>query len=1002
LTELRFLATFSSTADDLQMIMRGNPPILELYREFLPSNKPWTTRLGEVNKIDASDSRILPFLSQLGVNVTTHRLSQVRQFDAYIRSLNKNSLKALEDKGTFQSVSLGYPRTGDGQGYIVRDLNTNETEFMLSLSSGLAENGVDDTAAEKLAQALVRLRGGSIALLKKHDVITQEDLVAIANLNLAGVDIVRLAASLNRELEGYARSGLSQDLIDKLITTHLLPNAEIKRLRLTYMIKPDDLGILQEALTYQRVEAWVQRVRAAQGARGTILPKNIRRHDASVPLRTDEERRKLLNNLLSIANVLKHRAFVTRPDSKFVYKNIAQQPTYYAVDVSRSDFHFQPGDYVRDLRTGNIFYVGFVKEIGKQVRLMSLSKDERVDSQIGHLRLPETGEMEILERADEIDVTPLVELTAVLNAIEKLRTLQLTGTRNKFNDMRNFAAISRILRMAQDPRDADDIQVPFRNPNIPFERVSSFETRGDRSQELAVKFALNNNQLLIINGPPGAGKSSVIKEVAHQEVLGGKDVIISSEMHQAVDNPLKDLIEDGLPALRLGNNPGDFKYGTEQVWSGNVREGVNPEVMKEFRERSQRNGGGHVYGATSIGLATSGFFEQYNIQVDTLILDETSTMTLSKLIVALRYLKPGGKIIIVGDTKQLPPSGVRYDEADRVKRAGVSEQHINLYNRSALNWAKSQKVGDEIMLSTNYRAHSLLASLVSYMDYDGELNVNNWQPFDRYTLRLVDISRDTMKGGFFERPYGTSFHNPHTIKKVRGLVEQDRLRTGYRAEDLLYISTYRAQTEKMQSMVDALAAGDRFLVSTIDGIQGGEAAIVYKDLVRSNANRSIGHSLDDQRDNVANSRPREELVIFYDSRTLGHHPRMKKLLHFYNTEVKPFFADSLDEAMLIDSESGYLAEQLHPQVMVDETVGGINLNPQLFDLQIIRDEQGVPVPLQQQPVLDMTIEGFLPVIINITPVPNTHFLLGVHQPGSEEQPEQDIVNVPAVDKISLK
>ena len=56
-------------------------------------------------------------------------------------------------------------------------------------------------------------------------------------------------------------------------------------------------------------------------------------------------------------------------------------------------------------------------------------------------------------------------------------------------------------------------------------------------------------------------------------------------------------------------------------------------------------------------------------------------------------------------------------------------------------------------------------------------------------------------------------------------------------------------------------------------------------------------------------------------------------------------------------------------------VGGIDLNPKLLDMQIKRDGQGVPLPVGQQPITTMQIEGFLPIIINVTPV-NLPLLLG--------------------------
>jgi len=67
-------------------------------------------------------------------------------------------------------------------------------------------------------------------------------------------------------------------------------------------------------------------------------------------------------------------------------------------------------------------------------------------------------------------------------------------------------------------------------------------------------------------------------------------------------------------------------------------------------------------------------------------------------------------------------------------------------------------------------------------------------------------------------------------------------------------------------------------------------------------------------------------------------------------------------------------------------VGGINLNAAMLDLQIRRDGKGIPLPIVNQPMGDMKIDGFLPIIIDITPVINVPLLLTSHynQNGSDE------------------
>ena len=66
---------------------------------------------------------------------------------------------------------------------------------------------------------------------------------------------------------------------------------------------------------------------------------------------------------------------------------------------------------------------------------------------------------------------------------------------------------------------------------------------------------------------------------------------------------------------------------------------------------------------------------------------------------------------------------------------------------------------------------------------------------------------------------------------------------------------------------------------------------------------------------------------------------------------------------------------------LQDTVGGINLDPRLFNLQIKRDGRGVPLPIWDQPVNQMHIEGFMPVILDIQAVPVSQLplLLGLKE-----------------------
>jgi len=58
-------------------------------------------------------------------------------------------------------------------------------------------------------------------------------------------------------------------------------------------------------------------------------------------------------------------------------------------------------------------------------------------------------------------------------------------------------------------------------------------------------------------------------------------------------------------------------------------------------------------------------------------------------------------------------------------------------------------------------------------------------------------------------------------------------------------------------------------------------------------------------------------------------------------------------------------------------LGGINFNTDLIDWQIKRDGNGIPLPMNLQPIEAMQIDGFVPVILNVTPV-SLPMLLGLN------------------------
>ena len=87
----------------------------------------------------------------------------------------------------------------------------------------------------------------------------------------------------------------------------------------------------------------------------------------------------------------------------------------------------------------------------------------------------------------------------------------------------------------------------------------------------------------------------------------------------------------------------------------------------------------------------------------------------------------------------------------------------------------------------------------------------------------------------------------------------------------------------------------------------------------------------------------------------------------------------------LDVYRAYSDKAMVANVPEDKNLGGIYLNPKLLDMQIKRDGNGVPLPLINQSLKNMKIEGFIPVIINIQPVGNLPLILGLGEGNDDTQ-----------------
>lgn len=212
---------------------------------------------------------------------------------------------------------------------------------------------------------------------------------------------------------------------------------------------------------------------------------------------------------------------------------------------------------------------------------------------------------------------------------------------------------------------------------------------GDTHQRGAIERALATPHFAVIQGPPGSGKTTVIRQVIERTVARGGRVLVVSPTHVAVDNVVERLIDvhheekdtlapPTLP-LRFAARPTKLSDRARAYWVGPKRElrgaAVGRRVEARLRasvpfaarlfalERTEQAGRAPlsialaavapVVCGTPIGLLSCDLVRDAAPgSFDLLIVDEVSKMLLPEFLAIAIKAK---RWLLVGDPEQLPP-----------------------------------------------------------------------------------------------------------------------------------------------------------------------------------------------------------------------------------------------------------------------------------------------------------------------------------------------------------
>ncbi|QJX48736.1 AAA family ATPase [Hymenobacter taeanensis] len=447
------------------------------------------------------------------------------------------------------------------------------------------------------------------------------------------------------------------------------------------------------------------------------------------------------------------------------------------------------------------------------------------------------------------------------------------------------------------------------------------------SQLAAVRHVLAAQDVAIIHGPPGTGKTTTLVQAILETIRRERRVLVCAPSNTAVDLLTEKLAERNVNVIRMGNPSRVSDLLLQHTLDAQIMNHKSYAELKSLRqtaeqyreqagkfkrhfgweEREQRR---HLKEQAHLLLQESDQLERYitedlleQVQVITCTLVGASNRAIRHLNYetvfideAAQALEPGcwipitkaNRVVLAGDHQQLPPTV----KSEKAAQGGLRE---TLFEKCIKRQPDTAR-----MLEVQYRMHEQIMEFSSEQFYEGRLKAAPsvaHADLPDYDLRFApDMAvefLDTAGFGFQEITIeeSRSTANPEEadllLKRLSQLLEP--YDQAEHEADLLtigVIAPYRAQINYLKDAVEendelvGLLEHRMLSIGTVDSFQGQERDIIAISLTRSNTQGEIGFLSDIRRMNVGMTRARRKLLLVGDSSTLGSHPFYKAFLDY--------------------------------------------------------------------------------------------------------------------------